>query len=100
MDKIAALEDADENGVADPGETIRYVFDVTNTGNVTLTDVAVQDPKVTGLAPESATIRRGETVRFTADSVRSAFDGGGTADALLADLTRFSPTPVPQALVR
>ena len=38
------------------------------------------------------------TVRFTAESVRAAFDAGATADGLLADLTRFSLTPVPQAL--
>ncbi|MPY11599.1 Ig-like domain-containing protein [Arthrobacter bussei] len=95
VDKIAALEDANENGVADPGETIRYVFDVTNTGNVTLTDVAVQDPKVTGLAPESATIRRGETVRFTADpyTVTAEDIAAGAADNSATATGRTAAVP-------
>ncbi|MEN0128978.1 MAG: helicase-associated domain-containing protein [Brevundimonas sp.] len=38
------------------------------------------------------------TVRFTADSVRTAFDDGATAEALLAELGRFARGPVPQPL--
>lgn len=66
--KQAELNDENGNDLADEGETIDYSFLVENTGNVDLTDVTVDDPKVTGLDPASADIDAGEDATFTADS--------------------------------
>ncbi|WP_261165952.1 DUF11 domain-containing protein [Microbacterium sp. Marseille-Q6965] len=67
LDKRADLEDVNGNGLADAGEIIRYSFLATNTGTLTLTDVAVDDPKVTGISPVSARLIPGQRVLFTAD---------------------------------
>lgn len=67
LDKISTLVDANGNGVADLGEEIAYTFEVTNTGNVTISGVTVSDPEVTGIAPATATIGPGQSVTFTAD---------------------------------
>ncbi|MDP2774641.1 MAG: hypothetical protein Q8O61_13900, partial [Nocardioides sp.] len=51
LDKTAGvLSDADGNG-ADVGDTITYSFEVTNTGNVTLDPVTVNDPLFGGTSP-------------------------------------------------
>lgn len=65
--KKAELNDENGNDLADEGETIDYSFLVENTGNVDLTDVTVDDPKVTGLDPVSADIKAGEDQTFTSD---------------------------------
>jgi len=65
--KKAELNDENGNDLADEGETIDYSFLVENTGNVDLTDVTVDDPKVSGLDPASADIKAGEDQTFTSD---------------------------------
>src|SRR5690606_12924188 len=66
--KSADLDDTNANALADEGETIAYSFVVTNIGNVTLFDVEVGDPKVTGLDPQTVTrLAPGASAIFTAD---------------------------------
>ncbi|WP_425485724.1 DUF7507 domain-containing protein [Janibacter alkaliphilus] len=64
--KVAELVDEDDDGLADAGEQIIYSFTVTNTGNQTLTEVTVVDPKVEGLTCESATLALGEETTCSA----------------------------------
>jgi uncharacterized repeat protein (TIGR01451 family) len=45
--KTGSLVDSSNDGFADAGESIQYVFTLSNTGNVTLTDLSVLDPLVT-----------------------------------------------------
>ena len=65
LDKQAALVDTNANGRADLGETIEYSFVVTNTGDEPLTDVTVDDPRVTGLTPATVSLGLGATQTFT-----------------------------------
>ncbi|MFW6870260.1 LPXTG cell wall anchor domain-containing protein, partial [Nocardioides sp. CPCC 206347] len=45
LDKRAAkVTDVDGDGLTDAGDTIEYVFELVNSGNVTLTDLNVDDP--------------------------------------------------------
>jgi uncharacterized repeat protein (TIGR01451 family) len=76
MTKAADLNDLDGDDLADEGETIDYTFLLTNTGNVTLTDIQVDDPKagevtcpVTTLAPEASVTCTAEPYTVTADDI-------------------------------
>lgn len=66
LEKSGALSDENDNGVADVGETIAYSFTVSNTGETDLFDVAVVDPRVTGISPAVDLVIGAEAV-FTAD---------------------------------
>ncbi|GAA1527208.1 hypothetical protein GCM10009690_32750 [Brevibacterium permense] len=88
ISKTAELEDTNDNGVADQGETIAYTFVVTNTGNTTLTDVTIDDDLIDAdtLKPKTAdSLAPGEQATFTAsfkvtqkaiDNVRDDGDQG------------------------
>ncbi|MFC3879250.1 gliding motility-associated C-terminal domain-containing protein, partial [Algoriphagus namhaensis] len=43
---IEILKEADKSSVSEVGEVITYTLTVTNTGNVALTDVSIEDPKL------------------------------------------------------
>jgi len=70
VDKTGTLNDLDGDGLLDAGETITYSFEVKNTGNVTLTDVTVNDPLLTAagisVTPGPQTLTPGGSVTFTA----------------------------------
>ncbi|RIJ50979.1 cell wall anchor protein, partial [Clavibacter lycopersici] len=63
--KTGTLSDANGNGRADVGERIAYSFTARNSGNVSLYQVAVADPRVTGISPASVTLAPGASQTFT-----------------------------------
>jgi DNA repair protein RadC/predicted transport protein len=63
--KTASYQDFNADGFANAGDQIIYTFVVMNTGNVTLTDVQVDDPMVI-VAGDPVTLLPGESANFTA----------------------------------
>ncbi|MEX6627137.1 HYR-like domain-containing protein [Tenacibaculum salmonis] len=45
--KTAQFNDENQNGFPNEGETITYIFDIRNTGNVSITNIIINDPKAT-----------------------------------------------------
>ena len=86
--KTGTFQDESGDGLAQPGETITYAFTVTNTGNVTLTDVTVTDPLVTVSGGPLATLAVGATDNstFTASYTitQADIDDGGVTNQATA----------------
>jgi uncharacterized repeat protein (TIGR01451 family) len=105
--KSGEFDDGNSNIYPDPGETLTYTFDVTNTGNITLSDVRPIDPGPTfsGIAGENAlsaftpavvSLAPGATQRFTATYVLSAGDINRSAsriDAVANSAVAHALTP-------
>ena len=53
------------NGRVDAGDTIAYRFLVTNTGSVTLTGIAITDPKVPAITCPATTLAPGASTTCT-----------------------------------
>jgi uncharacterized repeat protein (TIGR01451 family) len=61
--------DVNGNGIADAGDTIQYTFDVTNTGDVTVTGITVDDPLVGAVTCPQASLEPGAGQLCAADDV-------------------------------
>lgn len=92
LTKKADLADTNGNGAADIGEQITFTFDVKNSGNVDVDDVAIDDAflKGAGLAVTPATqdIARTDTKSFTSDPyvvTQDDIDAGGVANVATAN---------------
>jgi hypothetical protein len=88
--KTGALDDGGD-GFADPGDVIDYSFEITNTGNVPLTDVTLSDPIVSpigcpsghpiaSLAPGAAETCSGSYTLLQADVDAGVKDNTATVD--------------------
>ncbi|EED6225790.1 DUF11 domain-containing protein, partial [Salmonella enterica subsp. enterica serovar Haifa] len=82
-DKSAGIPvDVNGNGLTDAGDTIAYTFTVTNTGNVPLEDITVDDPKVGAVTCDVTTLAPGEAANCTAEpyAITQADVDAGSAD--------------------
>ena len=87
LEKSGSLADANANGFADVGETVSYSFTATNTGNTTLTDIEILDPRVTGLVASTQPLSPGGSVTITAAPytvTQADVDAGGVANVASA----------------
>ena len=66
LEKRSALNDRNGDGVGDVGESVAYSFVVTNTGRVSLSDVAVSDPMVGTVTCPEGSLAPGASVTCTA----------------------------------
>ena len=95
--KTGALDDGGDG--VDPGDVITYTFEVTNTGNVTLTDVLVSDPLVSPITCPSGnpipTLAPGESETCTGSYVITQADIDAGERCNTATASGQDPTGAP-----
>ena len=100
--------DENDNRLADVGETISYIFAVTNEGNVTLNNVTVIDPLVTVVGgPTMLDVGETDNTTFMASYtiIQADIDAGKVDNIATADSDESDPadgattTPLPQDLL-
>lgn len=91
LTKTADLDDTNGNGLADVDEEITYTFEVENTGNVDVDDVAIHDDLLdaasVAINPATQDIARGDTETFTSDPyviTQDDIDNGGVSNIATA----------------
>jgi uncharacterized repeat protein (TIGR01451 family)/LPXTG-motif cell wall-anchored protein len=85
--------DVNDNGLVDAGDTIQYTFDVTNTGTVDLTSLAVNDAKAGAVTCPPATLAAGATTLCQADAVYTITAADATAGSADNTATAVGTTP-------
>lgn len=97
LDKSASFDDANGNGMADPGERVTYRFTVTNTGNTALTQIVIDDPMLgdpitVGSLAVGQSVTRTATYRVTeADIVAQRLVNSAQASGVVPGVP---PTPI------
>jgi len=61
FEKTGTLVDVDGNGIINVGDKITYAFTITNTSDVTLTNITIDDPKVTVIGGPLESLAAGES---------------------------------------
>ncbi|GAB3605106.1 hypothetical protein GCM10027413_05150 [Conyzicola nivalis] len=85
--------DVNGNGLTDAGDTIQYTFDVTNTGQVPLTGVAVNDPKVGAVTCPQTSLAVGATETCSATAAYTITPADVTTGAVDNTATVTGTTP-------
>ncbi|MGL5930866.1 MAG: beta strand repeat-containing protein, partial [Dermatophilaceae bacterium] len=110
LTKTGAVTDLDGNGT-DLGDTIRWSFTVTNTGTVTLTSVAVNDPLAGSVTCAASSLAPGASTTCTSDGAyaisqpnveagqvvnTATASGQGPTGTTVTSPSASSTTPVPR----
>ena len=94
---IATIDKTKGNAsLLDAGDTVKYTFVVTNTGNVTLDPIAVSDPMLGGISCLATSLAPAATTNCTADALYVLTQADVTAGGVdnTATATGTPPTPV------
>jgi len=86
--------DVNANTITDAGDTIKYTFEVTNSGDVAVNALAISDPKAGAVTCPVTTLAPGASTTCTADdpyAITAADADAGSADNT-ATATGTSPT--------
>ena len=79
--------DVNHDGITDAGDTIAYTFTVTNTGALTMSGIAVSDPKAGPVTCPQPTLASGPSETCTANSLYTVTAADDTAGAVLNTAT-------------
>lgn len=91
--KRAHLNDTNNNGLADPGETIAYFYDVKNSGNVTISDLSVADQLAGSVTCPDTTLAPGDATTCTADTPYTVTEADLLNDAVHNSATASGTPP-------
>ncbi len=94
VDRVPALsiaKSSDRTSTDAAGQIINYSFNVRNTGNVTLTDATVSDPRANNISCPRTTLAPGETMTCTANRAVSQADIDRGVD--LTNIASVTGTP-------
>ncbi|MDT8413986.1 MAG: gliding motility-associated C-terminal domain-containing protein, partial [Flavobacteriaceae bacterium] len=92
--KVGTFNDEDSDGYAQEGETISYVFTVTNTGTVTLTNITIQDPFATIEGGPLPSLAPGESDFTTFTATYTITQADINAGFFINQATVFGEDPV------
>ena len=91
------ITDANGNGLVDLGDVVNYTFTVSNTGNVTISGITIDDPTATVVGgPITLTPSASDSTTFTATYTltQADIDAGGVTNTATAGGTDPSGNPV------
>jgi len=95
---IAVVKTADVASVANAGDPIKFSFEVTNNGNVTLTNINVSDPQVGAVTCPVTTLAPAESTVCTADApflaTQTQLDAGQVLNSATVEGTPPGAPPV------
>lgn len=85
--------DVNGNGLVDVGDTIQFTFDVENTGEIALSSITVDDPKVGAVACPQATLAAGASQTCAAATVYTITQADVDAGSVENTATASGTTP-------